>query len=204
MLLSLQGSMAVGKSTAIDYIQQHAPDIRILPEDNRDIIQKLRLLDLDKTQFEDYVTIQRYWIAHEIERYQLAKDSLYTLVDWGAEEMAYYTLHFPKSIGKDWDIATALAPELTALKACFPERTLFLQTGQETLQERKDSDRTRRRNFFNHYTQHLLPGKLAWLQTQLPVDVLAVDQLSSDQVGQAVLAWCQKHFGLNNQSDQVF
>ena len=47
MILSLQGCMAVGKTTAVRYLQEHAPDIHISYEDNSDVIAEIKQRNLD-------------------------------------------------------------------------------------------------------------------------------------------------------------
>ncbi|MDQ0222903.1 AAA family ATPase [Streptococcus moroccensis] len=200
MLLGLQGGMAVGKTSVIQYLYDYSPIIRGVAEDNREVIERLNRQQLDKTVYEDYLEIQRYWIAHEIKRFRQIQDYPYHLIDWGAEEIAFYTLHYPRSIGKDWDIEQALAPELAALKACYPERVLYLEAKPETLLARKAGDVTRERSFFEHYTTKLLPYKKEWLMTQLPVDVLVVDNLSKEHVGQLVVKWAEHHFEIESSS----
>ncbi|MGT2666424.1 AAA family ATPase [Streptococcus rifensis] len=200
MLLGLQGGMAVGKTSIIQFIQDHSSTIRAVAEDNREVIEQLNRQQLDKTVYEDYLEIQRYWIAHEIERFRRLQDYPYHLIDWGAEEIAFYTLHYPKSIGKDWDIEQALAPELAALKACYPERVLYLDAMPETLLARKTGDVTRKRSFFDHYTNKLLPYKKEWLMSQLTVDTLTVDNLTAEEMGLAVLKWTEDHFQINRKA----
>ena len=51
MILSLQGCMAVGKTTAVRYLQEHAPDIHISYEDNSDVIAEIKRRNLDKNKY---------------------------------------------------------------------------------------------------------------------------------------------------------
>ena len=48
MVLSLQGCMAVGKTTAVKYLQQNAPYIHISYEINNDITEEIKRRQLDK------------------------------------------------------------------------------------------------------------------------------------------------------------
>lgn len=41
LILSLQGCMAAGKTTAARYIASHAPDIHAMPEDNLGVIDDM-------------------------------------------------------------------------------------------------------------------------------------------------------------------
>lgn len=57
-------------------------------------------------------------------------------MDFGAEEIEFYTLNYPKSRGLEWEmeaIRQALAPELAAVQACMPEHILFLDASEAVL-----------------------------------------------------------------------
>ena len=59
MILSLQGCMAVGKTTAIKYLQKNAPYINISFEDHTDAIEEVKRRGLDKNKYQDYLEIQK-------------------------------------------------------------------------------------------------------------------------------------------------
>lgn len=190
MVLSLQGCMAAGKTTAARYLQQNAPYLHICWEDNADVIAEVRRRGLDKNQYGDYLEIQRLWLQNEVYRWQKASRYPCSVMDFGAEEIEFYTLHYPKSIGKDWEVENALQKELAAVRACMPQRILFLDASEATLRRRKANDSTRSREFFEHYLCRLLPLKRAWFLDRPDVDVLVVDDLCADEVGQRVKQWC--------------
>ena len=189
MILSLQGCMAVGKTTAVNYLREHAPYVNISYENNADVIREIKQRQLDKNKYEDYLEIQKLWLHQEVVRYHKAKDHVCSIMDFGAEEIEFYTLNYPKSMGQDWEIETALQDELEAVRKCMPTRILFLDASNETLMRHKEMDTTRSRNFFDHYIQHLLPLKKAWFLGRDNVDVLKVDNLSADEVGKKVKEW---------------
>lgn len=189
MILSLQGCMAVGKTTAVRYLQEHAPDIHISYEDNSDVIAQIKGRDLDKNKYEDYLEIQRLWLRKEVVRWEKAQQYPCTVMDFGAEEIEFYTLNYPKTIGMDWKVASALKPELDAVRKCMPDRILFLNASEETLRRNKQNDTSRSRNFFDHYLRHFLPLKKAWFLGRRNVDVLDVDGLTPEELGQKVHAW---------------
>ena len=192
MILSLQGCMAVGKTTAARYLQQHASGVQVYFENNSDVIAAVARLGLDKRRYPEYLQIQRLWIQHEIRRWHSAAEHRCSVMDFGAEEIEFYTLHYPQSIGQSWPVEQDLAPELAQLRRCMPQRILFLDAGEEELRRRKESDAERSRGFFEHYVQHLLPLKRAWFLGRGNVDVLRVDGLTPDQVGQAVQQWVER------------
>lgn len=47
-------------------------------------------------------------------------------LDFGAEEIEFYTLNYPKTIGQEWEIENALQKELEQVRKCMPTRILFL------------------------------------------------------------------------------
>ncbi|HIV42949.1 MAG TPA: ATP-binding protein [Candidatus Faecalibacterium avium] len=189
MVLSLQGGMAVGKTTAARYLARHAPDLHVCLEDNRAVIGQVQRLGLDKTRCDDYIRIQRLWLQHEVDRWQQARPWPCTVMDFGAEEIEFYTLHYPRTIGQDWDVEGPLARELTAVRRCMPRRILFLDAPDPVLRRRKEGDAARDQGFFEHYLQELLPLKRAWFAQKDNVDVLQTAGMTPEQVGAAALEW---------------
>ncbi len=181
--------MAVGKTTAVDYLREHAPYVNVSYENNADVIAEIRRRRLQQNHFEDYIEIQRLWLHKEILRYEKAIQHPYSIMDFGAEEIEFFTLNYPKSVGLDWEIESALRDELEAVRKCMPQRILFLDASDETLVLRKMNDPTRSRNSFDHHLTHLLPLKRKWFLNKENVDILNTDQLAADEVGQRVLDW---------------
>ena len=189
VVLSLQGCMAVGKTTAVEYLRVHAPYVHISYESVADVVEAVKARALKKDVFADYVEIQRLWITHEIERYRRAQAFECTVMDFGAEEIEFYTLHYPLTIGQRWPVEETLHEELAALRSCMPDRILFLRAREETLRARKEGDTTRTRTFFEHHLQYLLPLKTKWFIGRPDVDVLDVDALTQEETGARVKAW---------------
>lgn len=181
--------MAVGKTTAVDYLRVHAPHVNISYEDNSDVIAEIKRRGLVQRSFEDYLEIQRLWLRKEIIRYEKAIQHPCSIMDFGAEEIEFFTLNYPKSIGLNWDVEPALHDELAEIQRCLPHRILFLDASNETLIRRKNSDASRSRNSFDHHLTHLLPLKRAWFLGRDNVDVLNTDNLTAEEVGKSVKAW---------------
>jgi len=190
MVLSLQGCMAVGKTTAVRYLQESTSYIHISYEDTRALIEEVRRRKLDKTCYPDYLEIQKLWLHNEVVRYQKAVQYPCSIMDFGAEEIEFYTLNYPKSIGVDWEVENALKAELAAVRACLPDRILFLDASEEVLRQHKENDKTRSRTFFEQYLKTLLPLKRKWFAQKENVDYLLVDGLSVQEVGEKVRQWC--------------
>ena len=190
MVLSLQGCMAVGKTTAVKYLQQNAPYINISYEINSDIVEEVKNRHLNKNKYEDYLEIQKLWLKKEISRWNKAIKFPCSVMDFGAEEIEFYTLNYPKSIGVEWEIENALHQELEAVRKCMPTRILFLDASEEVLRRHKENDDTRSRTFFEHHLKYLLPLKREWFFKKPNVDILCVDNLDIEKVGIKVKEWC--------------
>ena len=155
-ILALQGGMAVGKTTVARFLAEQG--VPVFPEDISRPAARCRALGLDKRTREGYSETQRLFIANEIERWQAAARHPLAVLDLGPQEIEFYTLHYPASIGQDWPVAEDLAPELAALRRCRVDRTLFLDASPAVLEARCRADATRDRGFFAHSTRCLLPA----------------------------------------------
>lgn len=192
-VLSLQGGMAVGKTTAARYLA--AQGVPVLLEDISRPAAQCRALGLDKTSRRGYIETQRLFIANEIARWQAARQLPFAVLDLGPGEIEFYTLHYPATIGKDWPVARDLAPELAALRRCRVDRTLFLDASPAVLEARCRADTTRGRGFFAHSTRYLLPAKRAWYAGRPDVDFLDTDGLTAEETGIAVFRWVTANRG---------
>mgnify|MGYP002517802112 FL=1 len=198
MVLSLQGCMAVGKTTAARYMQAHLPEVHVSLEYNTGVVEEVRRRRLNKKRYEDYLEIQKLWLQNEVARWQDAQRYPYTVMDFGAEEIEFYTLNYPKSCGLSWrteEIEHALQPELTAVRQCMPEHILFLDASETVLRARKTGDSTRSREFFEHYVMHLLPLKREWFRKRENVTFLQTDDLTPEETGEQVTHWCEHCIG---------
>lgn len=189
VVLSLQGCMAAGKTTAVQYLQIQEPRISVSFESNRHVIEEVKWRKLDKNQYEDYLEIQKLWLKNEIARYEEAITHPVSIMDFGAEEIEFYTLNYPKSMEKNWEIANALKSELEAVRVCMPARILFLDASEETLRAHKEADAMRSREFFEYYLKHMMPLKKAWFRERKDTDWLCVDGLTAEEVGEQVKKW---------------
>ena len=189
MVLSLQGCMAVGKTTALNYLRENAPYVNVSYEENSEVVQAIRNRKLDKNKYEDYLEIQRLWLDNEVRRFERVEDLPCTVMDFGVEEIEFHTISYPKAIGKDWDIEDALKDELIGVRKCMPARILFLDASDDTLRRRKQSDPNRARRSFEYYLKHLMPLKRAWFSKMSNVDYLLVDNMPRQEVAMRVKQW---------------
>lgn len=193
-IVSLQGGMASGKTTTARYIREHMPEVTVSFENSALVLAEVVAAGLSKFVLDDFIQIQKMYIEAEIERYfsLLGKDRV--VLDLGPEEIEFYTLYFPQSIGMDWDMERLLHPELSDLRRCRLDGILFLDARNETLRRRAEADPSRRRNSFVHYMNHMHRNKKEWFLQSLITTFLQVDGRTADEVGASAVKWL-KEFG---------
>lgn len=189
MVLSLQGCMAAGKTTALNYLQENAPYVNVSYEENSEVVQAIRNRILEKNKYEDYLEIQRLWLDNEVRRFERVEHLPCTVMDFGLEEIEFHTINYPKAIGKDWDIENALKDELIGVRKCMPARILFLDASDDTLRQRKQSDPNRARSSFEYYLKHLMPLKRTWFSKMSNVDYLLVNNMPRQELAMRVKQW---------------
>lgn len=75
MILSLQGCMAVEKTTAARYLEQHCQQVQVCFEDNAAVLAEIKQRGLNKNSYADYLEIQRLFLRNELRRGQKAKNT---------------------------------------------------------------------------------------------------------------------------------
>ena len=63
MTLSLQGCMAVEKTTVARYLEQHCQQVQVCFEDNAAVLAEIKQRGLNKNSYADYLEIQRLFCA---------------------------------------------------------------------------------------------------------------------------------------------
>ena len=189
MVLSLQGCMAAGKTTALKYLRENAPYVNVSYEENSEVVQAIRNRILEKNKYEDHLESQRLWLDNDVRRFERVEDLPCTVMDFGVEEIEFHTINYPKAIGKDWDIENALKDELVGVRKCMPARILFLDASDDTLRQRKQSDPNRARSSFEYYLKHLMPLKRTWFSKMSNVDYLLVNNMPRQEVAMRVKQW---------------
>lgn len=189
MILALQGLMAVGKTTILKKLKEKRPDIDIVFEDIKEVLDQIKKTNLNKENLSDFIEIQRFFIHHEIIRYEKFKHQPLVIFDYGAEEILFHTLYYPISMGFDWDIEEVLKDEIKALMSIIPDHILYLDLSLDKLTQRKENDLTRARNSFDFYIKHFAPYKYEYLSRNFNLDRLDINDLSLDEVVKEVEKW---------------
>ncbi|WP_438478508.1 hypothetical protein [Streptococcus pluranimalium] len=197
MIISVQGSMAVGKTSVVNYLEQKLPEVFVSHEDIAPVVTKINQLQLDKDNYKDYQMIQALWIDYEISRYEKVADRKVVLMDFGAEEIDFYTRFYPKACGKDWQLSPQLINKLKALETCLPDLVIYLDASESELRQRKQLDKTRRRSFFDFQLDNLLPIKRYWFLAKDNTIVVDTNAKTLEEVSQEVYMIISKYVSDN-------
>ncbi|EDX57143.1 conserved hypothetical protein [Bacillus cereus W] len=102
-VISLQGPMASGKTTLAKKLELHG--LSVIYENPYPIVEKRKQLNLDMNSKEGFIANQKMFIEAKIKEFQNAKGSV-VIFDRGPEDIEFYTIFYPTTIGKEWDIET--------------------------------------------------------------------------------------------------
>ncbi len=147
-ILSIQGGMAGGKTTLVKRLEKQLNDVHFTYENPYPIVRKRRDMNIDIYTEKGFIANQRMFIEAEIKRFNDLPNGK-IIFDRGPEDVEFYTLHFPKANGFEWDIEEQLKEELQQLRKCRSDIILYLSANEETLQSRKQHDLNRGRSSFN-------------------------------------------------------
>lgn len=187
-ILSIQGGMAVGKTTVIKRLEKRLKNINFVYEKPLGLVRKRDAMKLDINTKRGFVQNQRLFINAEVEKYQNLPAGI-SLFDRGPEDIEAYTLNYPKSISKNWDIEKLLTKELQALRQCRSDAILFLRASKKTLVKRKSGDLSRGRSSFGHYINNLSLLEEAFFMKISYVEYFDVDNYGINEVEKYVRRW---------------
>ncbi|WP_410983307.1 AAA family ATPase [Bacillus cereus] len=192
-IISLQGPMASGKTTLARRLEQRG--FQIIYENPYEIVEKRKKLNLDIYTKEGFITNQKMFMEAKIKQFQNARGGI-VLFDRGPEDIEFYTLHFPKLIGMDWDIEHELKEELYQLRKCRSNAILYLDVSKKKLQERKENDTSRRRSTFGEQL-NLVETEREWYK-QFPVTYVNTDGATVGGTEEYFIKWINVKMGTEN------
>ncbi|PEZ08489.1 ATP-binding protein [Bacillus sp. AFS018417] len=189
-IISLQGPMASGKTTLAKRLEQRG--MRIVYENPYPIVQKRKEMQLDIGTKEGFIANQKLFIESKIKEFQQLSDDI-IIFDRGPEDIEFYTLYYPKLIGKDWDMEKEMINELRELRKCRSQAIFYLSASKEVLQKRKESDDIRQRSTFEEQMK-LIEIEKSWYE-QFPVTYLNVDAKLVEEVEHYFIKWLGERGG---------
>lgn len=138
---------------------------------------------------EGFITNQKMFIEAKIKEFQNVKSSV-VIFDRGPEDIEFYTLFYPKVIGKEWGIETELKDELYKLRECRSDAIFYLDVSKESLYDRRNNDRTRNRSTFEEQFK-LVEVEKEWYK-QFPVTYVDTNILSVDELEAYFIGWLRE------------
>jgi len=140
MIIALQGPRAVGKSTLTENIRIENRNIDI----HEGFRYTARLFNLDDEN--EFYENQRIYIRQKIQQYQHLDAAKDNLIVRGAEDIYFYTCHYPKSRGFSWKVKENLGEELKELGRYRSAFILYLDATEKMLQRRNAGDTRNRKD----------------------------------------------------------
>lgn len=177
----------------IQKLQQRYSEVYFAFENPYPLVQKRKALALDIATEAGFIANQRLFIQAECQRFHALPEGN-VILERGAEDVEFFTLHYPMSIGTNWNVVEQLSQELAELRLCRSDRALYLWANPATLALRKQGDVSRPRRGFAHHLQHLYPLEKSWFLTLPHTACLDVDTLSSAQVESSVIRWLENEW----------
>ncbi|MES5856914.1 AAA family ATPase [Bacillus cereus group sp. RP29] len=186
-VISLQGPMASGKTTLTKRLERCG--FSVIYENPYPIVEKRRVLNLDINSKEGFILNQKMFMEAKIKEFQNVKDSV-VIFDRGPEDIKFFTLFYPKIIGEEWDIETALRDELYKLRECRSDAIFYLDGSESNLYNRKNNDRTRNRSTFEEQFK-LVETEKDWYK-QFPVTYVDTNRLTAEELEGYFMDWLKE------------
>ncbi|MBE7101518.1 ATP-binding protein [Bacillus cereus] len=186
-IVSLQGPMASGKTTLAKRLEKRGHSV--IYENPYPIVEKRKKLNLDIYTKDGFITNQKMFIEAKIKEFQNVKSSV-VIFDRGPEDIEFYTLFYPKLIGKEWAIETELQDDLCKLRQCRSDAIFYLDVSKENVYDRKNNDRARNRSTFDEQFK-LVEVEKEWYK-QFPVTYVDTNILSVDELEAYFIGWLRE------------
>ncbi|WP_141556607.1 ATP-binding protein [Bacillus sp. AFS029637] len=186
-IISLQGPMASGKTTLAKRLEERG--YSVIYENPYPIVEKRKELHLDISSKEGFLTNQKMFMEAKIKELQSAKGSV-VIFDRGPEDIEFYSLFYPKLIGKEWDIETELQDDLCKLREYRSDAIFYLDVSEENVYDRKNNDRARKRSTFEEQFK-LVETEKEWYK-QFPVTYVDTNKLTVDDLEVYFVDWLKE------------
>lgn len=186
-VISLQGPMASGKTTLAKRLEKRG--FRVIYENPYPIVEKRKKLNLDMNSKVGFIMNQKMFMEAKIKEFQNVKDSV-VIFDRGPEDIEFFTLFYPTSIGEEWDIETELKDELYKLRECRSDVIFYLDVTKKNVYDRKNNDRTRNRSTFEEQFK-LAETEKDWYK-QFPVTYVDTNRLTVDDLEVYFMDWLKE------------
>ena len=185
MIISILGSMGVGKSTTITELCASNPGWHRVPEDIYEVLKSVSR-DQYSTAYDRFIATQRSFLERDIKlKNSIALHETYVL-DNRLTEYLFYAYHHPEfknrreeTKGKLFDLASEISdvPDL---------RSFILIDDLKNIERKVELDTTRKRGSWGFYAKNMYPFHAEWHKYQGAESVSVTDK-SSGEVANDIL-----------------
>lgn len=186
-IISISGCRSIGKTTLINGLKRVFPEMI-----TREGFRRTSLgLNMDLEQ--DYYLNEKWYIKREIEEYDKVKrqnkDALFLR---GPEDLEFYALHYPVTMGKNWDVENNLMSELKELRKRRSDYILYLSASDQTIWNRCQNDTQKKRDNLQEWMQEWEQYFDRFMRSRENVFVLNTDNRFADEVLNMTLDWMRR------------
>jgi thymidylate kinase len=138
MIVSVEGFKGVGKTTLIAGLKAEFPHFLCTTGEQK--LQCLKMNPLKEGDAEsNFYFTRRILVAYFSDIWERRTPGQTIIFDRGPEELEYFTLHYPRQLGCDWNVEKNLNRELDVLRRMKSDLIVFLDVEEEVLSQRRRS-----------------------------------------------------------------
>lgn len=182
LIISIEGSRAVGKTTLLTGLQELFPSAFIRKGFERS--SKKFNMETEK----GFLSCEKWYIEREIKTVKKLRNQQLSLIARGPESIEFHCLNFPRLKCKDWNISTLLDKELTLLRKQRSDKILYLSASITTLKKRAQLDKKTRFGL-DEWFDIWYPEMESFFLSLPHVHILNTDSLNPENVINIVADW---------------
>lgn len=188
-VVSIEGPHGVGKSTLVRSLQQAFPSAGCFEEEgHKELRAKREQSGLALSCEEDFYRIQDWYVDFECSRWERLQRYEQVFTIRGPEVKEFFFLHYPRTIGANWDVEGKFGESLHRLRGCRSNRLLYLDAHIDIVLQRIRADDRRRRGM-EQWVEKWLPYYSHYFKSNPKTVVLDTTSMSDRDVSEWAEKW---------------
>jgi hypothetical protein len=185
MIISILGSMGVGKSTTITELCGLNPSWHKVPEDIYEVLKSVSRGQYS-TDYDRFIATQRSFLERDIKlKNSIALHETYVL-DNRLTEYLFYAYHHPEFKDRTDETKGKLSDLASEISAVPDLRSFVLTDNLKNIERKVELDTTRKRGSWGFYAKNMYPFHTEWHKHQGAESVSVTDK-SSEEVANDIL-----------------